>query len=139
MSRVDIFTPTFRKKERYSDFTMNFDKNPQTGNLAKITDEQSVKQHLKTLLLTNFGERFYNQGYGSKIKAVLFEEYSVNSSNMLKTLIQQSIVSNEPRVSILDMKVQEDPDTNSYLINLIFNVININEPQQLDLTIKRVR
>lgn len=139
MSRADIFTPLFRKEERYSDFTINFNKNPQTGNLAKIIDEQAIKQHLKNLILTNFGERFYNQTYGSNIKALLFEQYGTDSVSMLKTVIEQAVITNEPRVGILDIQVEDDSDNNAYKVNLFFNVININDPLQLDLTIKRVR
>lgn len=139
MSRVDIFTPLFKKEERYSDFTIGFNKNPQTGNLAKIVDEQAIKQHLKNLILTNFGERFYNQTYGSNIKALLFEQSGPDTEQLLKTIIQQAIVSNEPRVAIIDIQVEDDSDNNSYKVNLFFSVININDPLQLELTIKRVR
>lgn len=139
MSRVDIFTPLFRKEERYSDFTINFNKNPQTGNLAKITDEQAIKQHLRNLILTNFGERFYNQTFGSNIRSLLFEQYGPDSESMLKTVIEQAIITNEPRVAVLDIQVIDDSDRNAFIVNLFFNVININDPLQLELTIKRVR
>lgn len=139
MSRADIFTPLFRKEERYSDFTINFNKNPQTGNLAKITDEQAIKQHLRSLILTNFGERFYNQTFGSNIKSLLFEQYGPDSESMLKTVIRQAIITNEPRVGVIDVQVADDPERNAFTVNLFFSVININDPLQLELTIKRVR
>ena len=64
MLRADKQTLERKKSELYSDFLTNFDMNPVTGNLAKVTNESSVKQALRNLMLTMTGERFYDAHKG---------------------------------------------------------------------------
>lgn len=139
MARSDIFTPTYKQQERYSDFLLSFDKNPQTGNLARVTNEQSIKQALRTLVLTNLGERFFSPYTGSKVKTSLFEPSNPVTADSIRTSIFQSIQNNEPRVNLIEVVVADDPDNNNYVVNIVFNLINIPEVFQLDLLLKRAR
>jgi phage baseplate assembly protein W len=139
MARVDIFTPSYKKEERYSDVTIGFDKSPLSGNLARVTDAQSIMQTLKTLLLTNQGERLYNIDLGSKIRASLFDPLDDITASTIRTSITQAINNYEPRVNILQLNVIPSEELNAFKVNLFFNIINIPEVQQLNITLKRVR
>lgn len=139
MARSDIYTPTYKQQERYSDFLLSFDKNPQTGNLAKVTNEESVKQSLKILILTSLGERFYSPFTGSKLKASLFDPVDPVTADIIKTTIFQCVQTNEPRVNLLEVVVADDYDNNRYVVNIVFNLINIPDVLQLDLILKRAR
>lgn len=138
MARSDKYTP-LKKQEFYSDFLINFDTNPITGVLARSTNEDSIKQALKNLLLTNFTERFYEPLVGSRINALLFEPFSIITELSLKTEIENSIKNNEPRVIIHDVSVSAKEDENGYLINIVFSTINIPQTTQLELFLQRVR
>lgn len=139
MARADIYTPNYNQQERYSDFILSFDKNPQTGNLARVVNEESVKQALKALVLTNLGERFYSPFMGSKLKATLFEPANAITADLIRTTIIQAIENNEPRVNVIEVAVNDDSDNNRYLVNIVFNLINIPDVLQLDLLLKRAR
>jgi phage baseplate assembly protein W len=139
MARVDIFTPFYKKEERYSDVSMGFEKNPLTGNIARVTDAQSIKQALKSLLLTDQGERLYNVNLGSKIKSSLFDPLDEITASVLNSSIRQAISNYEPRVEIVQLQVFPSQEMNAFKVNLFFSIINIPEVQQLDLTLKRVR
>ena len=139
MSRADYQTPTRNPDERYSDFLINFDKNPVTGNLAKSTNEEAVKQALKNLVLTNKGERFYNGQIGSNIKASLFEPADAVVADTIRTAIEQTIQYQEPRVNLLGIEIFDDFDNNAYRVNIVFNLINIPDVISLDLLLKRAR
>lgn len=139
MARAELRTPYNKTEERYSDFLMNFDKNPITGNLARATDEDAIKEAIKNLVLTNKGERFYNIDIGSKLKAALFEPADVTLADLIQTTISQTITYHEPRVNLIDVQVFDDSDHNAYKVNIFFNIINIPEVIQLDLLLKRAR
>lgn len=139
MARSNIYTPTFGQQERYSDFLLSFDKNPQTGNLGRVVNEQSIKQSLKTLILTDLGERFYAPTTGSKLKATLFDPVDPSTADLIRTTIIQCIQNNEPRVNLIEVVVADDPDGNRYVVSIIFNLINIPDALQLDLLLKRAR
>ena len=139
MARVDIFTPSYKKEERYSDITIGLDMSPLTGNLARVTEAQSIMQALKILLLTNQGERLYNINLGSKIRSSLFDPLDNITASTINNSIKQAIENYEPRVNILQLDVTPSEEMNAFKVNLFFNIINIPEVQQLNITLKRVR
>jgi phage baseplate assembly protein W len=139
MARVDIFTPSYKKEERYSDIAIGFERSPLSGNIARVTEAQSIMQALKTLLLTNQGERLYNIDLGSKIRASLFDPLDEITASTINTSIRQAINNYEPRVNILQLDVIPSQELNAFKVNLFFNIINIPEAQQLNITLKRVR
>lgn len=139
MARADIHTATYNPDERYSDFLINFDKNPITGNLAKVTNEEAVKQAIKNLVLTNQGERLYNRTMGSKVRASLFDPADAMTAEMIRTTIEQTITYHEPRANLLGVEIFDDSDNNAYKVNIYFNLINIPDVIQVDLILKRAR
>ena len=139
MSRSDAGVNKSQQEKRYSDFALSFKMSPVTGNISKVTDAQSVKQSLKTLILTNQGERFHRKLLGSTIQGMLFDMIDSITANMIKTSIEECIRNFEPRVDTLQIQVIPDEANQQYKVNIIFRIINIPETQQLDLTLKRVR
>lgn len=140
MARADKFTLEGKKREIYSDFLNNFDMNPYTGMLARVTNEDSVKQSLKNLILTNCGERFYNSNKGSKIRASLFELYDQGLFDIMKLQLAQTCAFWEPRAIIQKINVNPGFDSNEYAVTIVFSIINIPDRQfSLDLNVKRVR
>jgi len=139
MARADIYTQAYKQQERYSDFLLSFDKNPLTGNLGRGVNEESIKQSLRTLVLTDLGERFFAPNTGSKVKSVLFDPVDAYTADLIRTTIFQCIQNNEPRVNLIEVAVGDDAENNRYVVNIIFNLINIPDVLQLDLLLRRVR
>lgn len=141
VNRADRFTLKQKQIERYSDFTTEFEMNPFTGMLARSVNEESVKQSLKNLVLTECGERFYDSNKGSKIKQALFELYDVGMFDVAKMQLRASLAAYEPRASIIDVVLSPDQlDANILNCKIVFSVINIpNETFSLDLNVSRVR
>jgi len=140
MARSDKFTLTQKKYTIYSDFLMNFDKNPFTGYLAVATNEEAVKNSIRQLLLTNKGERFYDARKGGGIRDLLFELFDPLSMEAIKLDLRETIQAYEPRAIVHDIEVVGDINSNELSIKIIFGVQNIqNESFELDLHIERVR
>lgn len=140
MSRADKFTPENKKQELYSDFLNNFDQNPVTGFLARVTNEESVKQSIKNIILTSVGERFYDSNKGSKIKQSLFDIFDPSNIEIIKIQVKEAIEVYEPRAIIQDIRFNPDLDRNAYYMTIIYSVINIPDNVfNLTLNILRVR
>jgi len=139
MSRSDRFTLKQKQKIVYSDFTTNFDRNPHTGYLNIVTNENSVKQMLKSLFLTDEGERFGNADYGGGIKHALFENIDGGTGELLKFEMSNMINAYLPMVDIQEIQVITPTDANVLDIRLVYRIENIIDVQTLDLNIKRVR
>ena len=52
-SRADKFTQTQKKQVLFSDFLDNFDRVPFNNQLAKVTNENAVRQSITCLLYTS--------------------------------------------------------------------------------------
>jgi phage baseplate assembly protein W len=138
VSRADKFTQT-QKQEYFSDFLNNFDNHPVNNTLARAINENSVKQSIRNLILTNFGERLYQPTIGSDITKALFEPNDVVTAENITFFIKNTIKQNEPRAILLEVNVYPNPDRNLFDVNLVFSLINNNIPVSLNVILKRVR
>jgi hypothetical protein len=66
-------TPLTRRRELHSDFHKDLALLPGRNDIARRVNENSVKEAIKNILLTNKGERLFQPLIGSDIKSMLFE------------------------------------------------------------------
>ena len=138
-SRVDRYTTRATSQVYFSDFFNNFSVNSQSGQLNRIVNEDSIRQALKNLILTNLGERPYQPNLGGNVRAYLFEPIDNFTTDDLREQIILTIRNNEQRVDDLDVQVTPDEENNRYKINVYFTVFNNQTVNNLDLVLTRVR
>jgi len=125
--------------ELYSDFDNMFLPNPFTKQLGRKTNESSVSQSLRNLLLTNKYERRRNPDFGSTISRYLFEPFSPTVLDEVEARVRSAITNNEPRVRILDLEVTTDSQEQTLIIDLRFATVSAPKPERLRVTLNRVR
>jgi len=130
------FTPR-RTTEKYSDFLTSFDTS--AGDIFKIINEDSVAQSIRNIVLTDRGERVMNPEYGCDIRALLFENFSPGTEQVIKNTVTDAINAYEPRAKILDVRITPLPDNNIVSVSIVFRVINTDTPRVVDLILTRVR
>jgi phage baseplate assembly protein W len=144
-TKADTYTIKTNQIEYYADFMSNFDKNPVTGFLARVTNVDSIMQSLKSLVLTLKGERPFQPWLGSKTFALLFEPNDVTVAYALQQEIASTIKNCEPRVTLQSVVVQNQsngvqPDDNSIVVTINFSINAIpNESFTLDVILNRIR
>jgi phage baseplate assembly protein W len=106
---------------------------------VRLKNEQSIKQALRNLLLTNLGERRFNPNFGSDVNNSLFEPNDIILQENLKSAIKNSIRFHEPRVNLLSVQIYNYEQEDRLAVNIIFSIINSNTPQNLNLILRRVR
>lgn len=129
------------KKEYYSDFFVNIDQHPNSGDMAKHVNEESVKTSIKNIILTRKGERFYNSDLGSDIYSLLFENVSPQTEDTMRTLIENAIENYEPRANVVDIIITPiiASDESAYGITIYFTTINNQEPISVEVLLNRIR
>jgi phage baseplate assembly protein W len=138
-SRADTLTQNTKQQQLYSDFLDSFAASPFDGSLAKISNDNAVRQAIKNLILTNMGERLYQPLIGGNVNKSLFEPNDILTSSIVMTGIENTIKSYEPRASNISVNVITSNDEQYLTINVIFSVINNPVPINLTLQLKRVR
>jgi len=94
------------------------------GDILRKLDAASVKQAIKTLLLTNRFEKPYKPQFGGDLGGLLFELMDENTADLMIAQIRASIERFEPRVKVLSLKIVATPDYNSVSVVIEFRVIN---------------
>jgi phage baseplate assembly protein W len=139
MARSDKFTAEAKKLVYYSDFMTNLDFHPLTGDLARVTNEEAVKQSIRQLVLTSVTERPYEPFVGSKLYSLLFDPMDSQTTNLIKSTIESTLENNEPRAKPVRVVVQANEGQNLYNVTVIFSIINSQNEVTLNLILKRVR
>ncbi len=139
VARAERFTPSAKKKILYQDiFTVDLI-NRDTNDLNIIQNEDSVKQSIVNLILTNRGERLFNSSIGSDINYILFENITPQTTTTLINFIKTTIENFEPRADLIDVIAEPLEEQNAYRVVIIFKVINKTEPITIDFLLNRVR
>lgn len=139
VQRKDTFTAYKETPEYFSDFLLNFDSDRVKKDLTRNTNEDAVKSSIMNLLLTNRGDRLFDNSIGSDIRALLFENFSSATEEVLVDLIKTTISNYEPRAVVREVYVSSDDDNNSIAATIVFNVINKQEPITLEIVLNRIR
>ena len=123
----------------YKDFDLAFGKNAITGDINKKLDVNAVKQSMKNLILTELMERPFQPDLGSALAGLLFENASMFTTDRIKITLETLLKNFERRAKINSIDVESEIDNNRYGVTINFYVIGINEPQELEVKLERIR
>jgi phage baseplate assembly protein W len=139
MQRRQLSTPV--PKIVSKDFDLMFRRHPTTGKLLVKKGDDSIKQSLKNLILTNRYERPFRPEFGGDVRRRLFDNFDSISTSDYGIQIETTIGNYEPRV-ILDpysVVVIASPDQNRLAISITFrSAISLND-STIDVNLNRVR
>lgn len=142
MSRITRAQSLSQNKKRdvfFSDFMTSFAKTPVGDQLARVTNERSINQSLKNIILTEIGERLFQPNIGSTITSLLFDNNHNENLSSAEFLLNKSIEANEPRIVLIDVSIDTSYDEQELIINIIYTTINNPEPITFNYILKRVR
>jgi phage baseplate assembly protein W len=123
----------------YKDFDLNMKMHPVTGKLIMRKNSDAVKQAVKSLILTDRGERPFRPLFGSDIKYRLFDLMDPAIEMNIKSDVDYAIKSYEERATLLGVGVDAEPDSNNLKVNISFSVRNSEAPATVSLTLEAIR
>ena len=130
---------TFENKNLYKDFDLSFSRNPLTNDIGKKTDANAINQSLRMLLNTYYYERPFRPRVGSNLRRILFEPADPITIQDLRASIESLIINYEPRVSILDIKINDNAENNAYDLTIEYRLVNMIQAQTFKTTLRRLR
>ena len=123
----------------YQDLDLDFIAHPTTGDLYKKTGEDAIKRSVRNLIFTNHYERPFQSYIGSGIRKSLFDNMTEFSAMTIKEHVTNVINNFEPRVKLLEVSVEPDFDRNGYTVQLMYVILNREQPVITSLFLERVR
>lgn len=136
---VQLLSPRQKKISLYADLYKDLTQNPTTGDLALRRDEESVKESIKNLILTDKGERLMQPLIGGNIRAMLFENLTPAVLTMIEEQVRITIEEYEPRAELIDVEVKSAIDDNKVEVTIRFYITNVAQPIQLNVFLERIR
>lgn len=128
-----------RNTREYTDFSLIFNAHPSSLDVVKKTNEDAIKQSLKNLLLTKHYERPFHPEIGCQIHSLLFENWDPIVERTMQQTIIDLVNKFEPRVRLINVRVDPRPDENGVNISVEFQIINSDRPVKFTTALTRVR
>lgn len=132
--------PVQRVSKSFKDLSMSFLSNPVNRDLIGIRNESAIARSVRNLVLTLPGERFFNEGLGSRVSAALFENMDEMTAAYIQQEIEDTINTYEPRVRLDEVVVVPDYDNNQFDVTITYEIVGIDVPaQQLTFALQPTR
>ena len=128
-----------RSNNLYTDLNLNFAKNPATKDVTRLKDVEAVKRSVRNLILTNRFERPFHPEIGANVRALLFENMTPVTEQLLTERISETLRVYEPRAVLNDVVVSGSLDTNTYTATIKFYVREVPELIVVQEFLKRLR
>ena len=128
--------PQQRVSQSFKDISMSFETNPLNEDLIALKNTSAIARSIRNIVFTQPGEKFFNPEFGSRVSESLFEIVDEVSTIAIRDEIRSSIINYEPRVNLLDVLVNPNPDENEMNVTIKYEIVGIDiPPQQLDFVL----
>ena len=109
----------------FRDFSLTFEKNAVTNDILALKNEAAIKESVKNIVLYNFYEKPFNPFFGGNIIGLLFENSTPSMELEIKNRIEQSIETQEPRVTAVTVDVDFEEDQNELQVEITYLILGI--------------
>ena len=130
---------TVSKKRDFADLPISFLLHPNKKDVTALKGADAIKQAVKNLILTNFGDRPFHPEIGGNVVKYLFENVNAYTGREVADTCRDVINKYEPRVRINDVNVVFAPDNNAMEVSINFNIVGLNEAQDVSISLNRTR
>lgn len=108
--------------------------NPATGRFETVSDEESIKESIRIILMTGKKERFVRPEFGSNILSFPFMNQNRAIMNLKLADLERDIRRNEPRVKSVKVSVDHADDEKLY-INVDYTIYGNEEDKNLKVVL----
>ena len=112
-----------KKDKAYIDISLSFTPSSITGDLTVLTNERAINNSLKNIMMISAGEVVFQHDVGSGVSHYLFDPIDDATAGVMSIEIKRSIQYNEPRVEIIDLTVEAQPEQHNFAVNLTYKII----------------
>ena len=132
--------PLERVSPGFKDISMTFQANPLTADLIGLKNANAISRSVRNIVFTLPGEKFFDEEFGSRISASLFENIDDISAGIIVDEITYSIERYEPRVDLINVEAFPDFDNNSFDVLIVYDIIGADvPPQELQFALQSTR
>jgi len=125
--------------KKFVDINPSFEPHPITGDINLLTNEDAIKQAVKSVVMTMRGEKPFRPLFGTEAQVVLFENFDPILADDITLSIEDALKVFEPRVKVINIDYLDNIDDNSVDITINYEIVGLPLNQQsLNLILERV-
>jgi Bacteriophage baseplate protein W len=107
------------------------------GRIAWSEGETNIREAIHVILKTEEKERINLSSFGAGLQQYLFEPNTVATQTQIKDRITKALQLWEPRISLTDVSVQEDPsDSQAAIATISYRLVATQVQQSLNLSVQ---
>lgn len=114
----------------FKDISLFFEPHPVTNDIQALTNERAINRSIRNLVETIPTERFFNSSIGSNVRKLLFDQPDVATIVTIEKQIKNIINNYEPRVTDLEVNVEETFDENTFEVTIRYIIVGQDIPSQ---------
>jgi|TARA_B100000900_G_scaffold384923_1_gene374175 hypothetical protein len=119
-----------RVSRAFKDISLSFEPHPVTKDLPILKNESAIRRSIMNLVQTIPEERFFEPLLGSDVRSSLFDFVDFATASVIQEQILETIENFEPRVDNTIVEVDPQPDSNSFDVTVIFDIVGLEFPTQ---------
>ena len=119
-----------RVSRSFKDISLSFVPHPVTKDLQVLKNENAIRRAVRNIVETIPTERFFNSLLGSDVRRSLFEFVDFGTASIIQDQILIAIENFEERVDNVVVEVDPQPDTNTFNVTVIFDIVGQEFPTQ---------
>jgi phage baseplate assembly protein W len=123
--------------EIYSDLAFNPTLNS-FGDASKVINLDSIKQSVKSIVLTPLGSRLFDPGFGCTATSYLFELIDDTTATSIESSIKNALNTYENRIVINFVKVNVDPDNNMIDVEVNYFIQELQENDTAKIVLSKL-
>tara|TARA_B100000073_G_scaffold295068_1_gene259266 strand:+ start:7788 stop:8129 length:342 start_codon:yes stop_codon:yes gene_type:complete len=111
--------------------------NPNTEDFSSVSNENAIKQSVRNLVMTQFGERPFQFDIGSRVRGLLFEPFDVFTAEDLRDEIENTIERLEPRVEVVNVDVNLSESEDELDVSIEYRIVGEELVQNIEFLLER--
>lgn len=100
-----------RRIRDFTDISLSFQANPVTGDITTLKNERAIQNALKNCIMISTKSVAFSPDFGSVVADSLFDLNDSFALNDIREEVERTIAFNEPRVEVIDVKVDSSQNT----------------------------
>lgn len=105
--------------------------NPATGRFMLSSGRESVKESIYLILTVQKEERWVRPEFGSRILSYTFMDTSLTRLNMMARELEDTILSQEPRIIKVDVNIEPQLEKGCLIVNISYVTADTNTRDNL--------
>jgi phage baseplate assembly protein W len=138
MALKQISGKNVKRSKSFKDFNISFARNLFTDDVSAVTNENSIKQAIKNLILTVPGEKPFQPLIGSRVYELLFEPLDPFTMDAIRDEIINTVTQYEKRVDLVNVIVTPIYENNKINVTVEYRVIGVPIVEEITFVLQKL-